>query len=48
MFKTNFIWVIPIYESEYEAIKENGIEYFDNLDDLTEISVVDVTREPFC
>ncbi len=22
IFKTNFIWVIPIYESEYEAIKK--------------------------
>lgn len=48
LFKTQFIWVIPIYESEYEAIKKNGIEFFDNLEQLSEISIVDVTRAPFC
>ncbi|WP_158266940.1 suppressor of fused domain protein [Chitinophaga niastensis] len=48
LFNTKFIWAVPIHESEYKSITENGIEFFDSLEQLSEISIVDVTRAPFC
>ena len=48
VFKTQFIWGIPIFKSEYEMILENGIEFFDALESESEVSIIDVNRNPWC
>ncbi|WP_345142683.1 suppressor of fused domain protein [Flavobacterium ginsengiterrae] len=46
-FNTEFIWVVPIYDSEYLSILNNGIDEFDQCEQESEISIVDVNRDPF-
>lgn len=41
------LWVVPIYNSEYRFISEQGIEAFDALAGKAELSLADVNRDPF-
>lgn len=47
LFKTEFIWVVPIHESEFLSIVNNGIEEFDYHEQNSDVSIVDVNRDPF-
>ena len=38
-------WVVPIFDSEYDLIKSNGIEAFDTAVNDAEISLVEVRRD---
>jgi hypothetical protein len=41
------LWVIPIYNSEYELIKNSGVEAFDVLADQAGLSPADINRDPW-
>lgn len=47
-FHPEFLWVIPIYQTECSDILKNGIEHFDQLAELSEFSLVDVKRPLLC
>ncbi len=40
----DLFWLIPIYGSEYELIKEKGLGAFDKLYETEDISLVDINR----
>lgn len=40
----DLLWLVPIYGSEYQLIKKNGLERFDRLVDESNISLVDIGR----
>ena len=42
----DLFWLIPIYGSEHELIKEKGLDAFDKLDETEDISLVDINRPP--
>ncbi len=42
----DLIWLIPIFQNEYTEIKSQGLQRFYELDEQSEMSLVDVFRSP--
>lgn len=43
----DLLWIVPIYETEYEGIKQNGLEWFYDLEQKSEWSLADPHRPSF-
>jgi len=41
------LWLLPIYSSEAEKIKQEGLEWFDEKIEESELSVIDLARDSF-
>ncbi len=42
----DLLWVVPIHESEFEGIRQHGLEWFYDLDERSEWSLADPHRPP--
>lgn len=47
LLDVQFSWIIPIHETEYKFILDNGIDAFDELDRASRFSIADITRPSF-
>ena len=45
--KIELLWILPVYSSEAEKIKHDGLEWFDKKVEESDLSVIDLARDNF-